>query len=242
MVRLIWIATLSMVFSGCSSIRTQMWTRAEDEHLHPDHCHGLKGMPVMLKVPSHLEVTITETLYAAHRNTKDGFLEVVDLGRPDLNVSANLKYTEKMFLVDPVRVGAGEGGYGFGFGSVKDGAQFKNANEEAQSAGHGYLSSMNYKADDQTIRTSATLLARVLSLERNPARATTASLTDGKFGLFPITRTVAFRRFDLGACDVDQEVQAFLDEHLNHDHSRSDVRFPVKVEVNETTAEKDLAN
>ena len=58
----------------------------------------------MLRVPSHLEVTITETVYAQYNvnaSNDTAQLDVIKLDRPDLDVAANLKYTEKMFLVIP---------------------------------------------------------------------------------------------------------------------------------------------
>lgn len=209
-----------MLFVGCSSIRTSMWTRAEDDNLLPDGTRALKGMPVMLKVPSHIEIKVIETLYAAH-DPDQHQIQVVKLDRPDLKVDAQLKYTEKMFLVDPQRVGAGTGEYGFGFAPGSGGTAIPSQlGDNTDTAGHGYLHSANYKADDQTITASASLLASVLSFA--PAGARSSSVPQ-QMNLATIDRVVAFRRFDLGSPTVDEEVFAFLEEHVNHCHSCANV-------------------
>lgn len=197
--------------SGCSSIRTRMWTRDESEALHPDRCQHLKGVPVMLKVPSHLEITIVEHLYAAHA---EGRMEVVKLRRPDLEAFTELKYTDKMFLVDPVHVLAGSGGYGFGFSKSDMTSRIPDANGD-DGTGHGYLHDSHFKADDQSITTIASLVANVAGI----ANARRSAIGPSGMNLTTIDRVVAFRRFDLATPHVDQEVQAFLDEHLNHFHA-----------------------
>jgi hypothetical protein len=208
--------------TGCHSIRTGMWSRCEDDQLHPDDCTHLNGVPVMLKVPSHLEVSIFETVYAAHDAT-NARLQVVPLARRDLRVAADIKYTERMFLVDPVRVASGTGAYGFSF-TGQNKVDVPNANNEAL-AGHGYMHGLNYKADDKTIVNSAALLANVLSI--NSSSAKKSSVTK-EFGLIPIEKVVAFRRFDLGAPMVDAEVDAFLQMHMNACHScRGDGERPL---------------
>ena len=220
------------IFAGCSSIRTSMWTRAEDDNLHPDICSNLKGIPVMLRVPSHLEVTITETVYAQYNvnaGNDTAQLDVIKLDRPDLDVAANLKYTEKMFLVDPVRVGAGSGNYGFGFGPGDKGVGING--DDGTPAGHGYIHSANYKANDQTIIHSANLLSTVLSFRPNASSKTglldPATLEKSTTPIVKINRTVAYKRFDLGSPTVDEEVYGFMEQHLNGCHS-CDMDFNTK--------------
>lgn len=204
---------LVVAIAGCGSIRTSMWTRAEDESLHPDQAQNLKGIPVMLKVPSHIEVKITETLYAAHVPNENR-LEVVRLKRPDLSVAADLKYTEKMFLVDPVQVCAGEGEYGFGFGPLADGDPTIYSDGKGSPAGHGYLHSANYKADDQTIAQAGELVKNILSFPG--VRGTGAGDSrPANLNLVTVERVVAFRRFDLAACDCQQQVFHFLETNIN---------------------------
>lgn len=205
---------LSMT-AGCCSIRTNMWSRAEDESLHPDPCQNLSGLPVMLKVPSHIEVKIVETLYAAHVPDENK-LEVVRLKRPDLAVSADLKYTEKMFLVDPVRVAAGTGEFGFGFAPLTGQKEiFPDGSTTAgASAGHGYLHSANYKADDQTIAQAGELVKSILNFPGVSSRSG-GGATPANLNLVTIDRVVAFRRFDLAACDCQQQVYDFLEVHIN---------------------------
>lgn len=204
--------------SGCTSIQSQMWSRAEDDQLYPDTDKPIHGVPVMLKVPSHIEITIKEKLYASHKqgaNAGDGAIQVVTLRRPDLSVDAQLEYTEKMFVVDPVRVASGTGLYGFGFAAPEKASPIKDSNGDG-SSGHGYLHTLSYKAEDTTIVKGATLLQSILSLN-SPASAQQKSFQAG-FGLIEIERVVAFRRFDLGSPTVDEEIQGFLEQKMNCCH------------------------
>ncbi len=213
MSKLLCLMVILLAATGCSAIRTELWTRDDTEYLHKDSSLDplavgkVKGIPVMLKVPSHIEVTIKETLYASH-DPNNSIIRVVPLERPDLSVDAQLKYTEKMFVVDPQRVAAGSGGYGFGFGTVP------NANG-GPAAGHGYLESLSYSADDETILQSSNLLSTVLSFGTRAK----ASAAPQEFGLITVERVVAYRRFDLGSPTVDQEVFCFLEEKMNSCHS-----------------------
>lgn len=216
MKRLFPLLLLSAVNIGCSSIRSSMWTRAEDESLHPDPCQNLCGIPVMLKVPSHIEVKVIETLYAAH-DPGTGVLEVVRLRRPDLSVYPTLKYTEKMFLIDPVRVASGTGAYGFGFSPGEKQKEIlpDDSSTAGASSGHGYLHSANYIANDQTIANAGKLVQAVLNF---PGVRGTGAPTPGNLNLVTIDRVVAFRRFDLAAADCDAQVFAFLEDRVNHCH------------------------
>lgn len=223
MKRLVAVAMLGTL-TGCSAIRTEMWTRDQNDYLHPDsQCNPnskehLNGIPVMLKVPSHLDVRIVETIYAKHDPTK-GQLDVVSFDRPHLNVEYETKYTEKMFFVDPKRVGAGSGSYGFTFAAAAaaGAAGITDSNKEAPE-GHGYLSSNKYKADDQTIVQSSVLLSTLIGLKSGTNETAESNLAS-KMDLIQTTRLVAYRRFDLGTPCVDQEVAAFLDQHMNCCHS-----------------------
>jgi hypothetical protein len=71
------------------------------------------------------------------------------------------------------------------------------------------LHKANYTADDKTITTIASLIANVGS------PAAKKSAVSAEFGLVEIERVRAFHRFDLGVPGVDQQVAAFLDQHMN---------------------------
>ncbi len=210
------ILVIACILSGCSAVRTEMWTRDEYDGLHPDSkCHPLakkhlNGIPVMLKVPSHLEVRITERIYARHEPDKQ-CLQVVDFERPHFSATYELKYTEKMFIVDPQRTAAGEGRYGFAFAGNSD--PIRNGNNQPPE-GHGYLASGKYTADDETIVRSSELLSTLVGLSSR-AKDTDDEDLASKMELVTTDRLVAFRRFDLSSPLVDAEVAAFLAMHLN---------------------------
>lgn len=219
MVRLlkgILILVIACILAGCSAVRTEMWTRDEYDGLHPDSkCHPLakrhlNGVPVMLKVPSHLEIRIMERIYARHEPDKQ-CLQVVDFERPHFSATYELKYTEKMFIVDPQRTAAGEGRYGFAFAG--NGDAIRNGNNQPPE-GHGYLASGKYTADDETIIRSSELLSTLIGQSSRAKDSDDEDLAS-KMELVKTDRLVAFRRFDLSSPLVDAEVTAFLAMHLN---------------------------
>ncbi|MBL8819255.1 MAG: hypothetical protein JNL58_24705 [Planctomyces sp.] len=210
------ILVIACVLSGCSAVRTEMWTRDEYDGLHPDSkCHPLakkhlNGVPVMLKVPSHLEIRIMERVYARHEPERQ-CLQVVEFERPHLSATYELKYTEKMFIVDPQRTAAGEGRYGFAFAGNSD--AIRDGNNQPPE-GHGYLASGKYTADDETIVRSSELLSTVIGLSSRAKDSDDEDLAS-KMDLIKTDRLVAFRRFDLSSPLLDAEVTAFLATHLN---------------------------
>ena len=194
--------------ASCSAIRTTPMTRHANEELSVDECSPLKGVPVMLKVPSHLEVEIIETTYYDY--CKDGQLQPVYEVNPARRASVQLRYIEKMILVDPVRPFSGQGGYGFGFTGPPTATGLPpDANQ-----GNGYLGQFSYTATDTTIKDTATLLATVaplVGITKAAATPSTAPLSDS---LIKLERTIALRRFDLAMPNLQGELQCFLDTHI----------------------------
>lgn len=53
-----------LVVSGCTSFRTTVLQRGSDHRMYPNvPCAKTKGLPVKLKVPSHVEVTVKESFF-----------------------------------------------------------------------------------------------------------------------------------------------------------------------------------
>ena len=130
---------------GCSSIRTQAIDRVENDTIVVNPDRPLKGVPVSLRIPTHLELSVIETTYWEKQDIPGQKPTLVPLStcRPTRSVDYKIKETEKIFLVDPVRPGAGTQSYGFEFQKSAEGMTDKS--------GKGYLSKVAYKADDQTI-------------------------------------------------------------------------------------------
>ena len=203
------------VMTGCTSIRSTALDRTESGCLtaKPD-TECLKGVPVMVKVPTHLEVRVYQRDHWYQTKDSDRLVPVKEES-PVRFVETRVAKTEQMFVVDPKRPAEGTGIYGFTFASGL---------KESSGEGHGYLRGVEYKSEDQTLEASANLALSLASILRpNPGTVGQESSTTTRKGadgsdvtVFTTKRLVAFRRFPLNSPSVDHEVEAFLDLHLNH--------------------------
>ncbi|MCA9136777.1 MAG: hypothetical protein KDB00_08460, partial [Planctomycetales bacterium] len=205
-----WILILGLaVTCGCNTFRTTAVDRCENDTLVVNPEHPMKGIPVSLRVPTHLELSVVETTYWEKQDVPGGKPTLVPLHtcRPTRTVTHNVCYTEKIFLVDPVRPGAGIQNYGFTFTSNKDGNK--------QDAGKGYLDKVSYKIDDQTIKESANLLANSLSLISafQVSAVNDPNLNTGD--LIATDRTIAYTRLDINSPCFENGVENFLDTNVN---------------------------
>lgn len=205
-----WILVAAAVLlCGCNTFRTTALDRCENDTLIVNPDCPMKGIPVTLRVPTHLELSVVETTYWQKRNIAGAKPTLVALhtARPTRAVTHDVCYTEKVFLVDPARPTAGTQKYGFTFTSNDAG--------KADEAGKGYLDQVIYKIDDQTITESAKLLANSLNFlsafptsSLNPEHVNTGNLIS-------TDRTVAYTRLDINSPSFEHDVAQFLDTNLN---------------------------
>ena len=205
-----WIFILgATVFCGCNTFSTTAIDRLENDTLVVNPCEPMKGIPVSLRVPTHLELNVIETTYWEKVDVSGEKPRLAPLRtcRPTRTVEHTVCYTEKVFLVDPVRPCSGTQNYGFSFTSNDEG-------KKESDAGKGYLSSVSYKVDDTTIKESANLLANSLGLLQ--AFSTSASDANPITGsLIATDRTVAFVRLDINSPTFEQDVSEFLESKVN---------------------------
>jgi hypothetical protein len=100
-------AALTGVTAGCASIKSTMLTR--DESNSSWQCIETCGVPITVKVPTHLKVQIQETRYLTYDTTNGTWSPLTDCGSPiiALNVQHDFIRTEKIFMVDLKRPAAG---------------------------------------------------------------------------------------------------------------------------------------
>lgn len=209
----IYTLVLITTMIGCSSIRTTPIDRLDDDTMVVNPETPLKGVPVALRVPTHLEIQVVEKSYWLKSGIELNSVQRIRQDRKMGTVSgpsirecrADIKYTERVFVVDPLRPGSGDQEYGFGFTS---------SGEPGTDPGKGYLKSLNYKSVDTTIKDSATLLAKSLDLIKG-LQTDTGDENPTPTGTIVTERVVAFRRFDLNSPNFEAEVSHFLDMHLN---------------------------
>lgn len=205
----IWLFLLiAACCSGCSSIRTTIVDRTENDCLVVNPNCPLKGIPVSLRVPTHLELRVIEVTHWQKKIVPGESPTLAPLSscRPTRLVEHNVCETEKIFLVDPVKPLAGSNKFGFTFKS--------NADDGEAAAGKGYLDEVNYTIDDESIKKSGELAANTIGLlnalqvSASQAQATTSQLVTTE-------RAVAFARFDLDSPSFEGDVASFLDTHIN---------------------------
>ncbi len=201
-----------LALSGCSSFRTTAVDRTERDCLIVNPECPMRGIPVSLRVPTHLELCVIETTYWEKQLAPGNKPTLVPLStcRPTRNVTHAIKETEKIFLVDPVRPAAGMSSYGFTFQSSN-----ANAQQASEAAGKGYLQSVQYKIEDQTIEQSAELFSNAVGLITALQTAANQAVANTS-NLLTTERVVAYARYDVNSPTFEADVAAFLDCNINN--------------------------
>jgi hypothetical protein len=184
---------LASALTGCQSFSTTMLNRRGDNSLQ-GNSNGVaklfhktrpyKGIPITLKVPSHLDVSIKEVYYVGIKGDR------IESLLPDtrlLNVETEIIKTDKVFTVDFKRPGAGSLDLDLAFNKDQ------------------YFSQIVSKLDDSTIEEAGKLAAQLISSTRQFAKTsrepnpTEIAALESK-GIYREERTVAYQRFDINAC------------------------------------------
>lgn len=210
------ILTLLVLFGvlGCRSVRSTVVNRQSDnsftgnsngELMKHDKTRPYTGVPIRIDVPSHLDVSISETYYLGRAASGGPVTEVTipDVPR-GLTVTTSLVVTPKIFMVDFVRPAGG---------TLTTSASF---------SGNQYFSEINNKIVDTTINQVTSAISTLAPLlggksvtfpNTKTASATVGSSISGNY--VPVQRLVAFRRFDIDDPDFEQQLDAFVYLHLN---------------------------
>lgn len=204
--------------AGCTSISSTFLHRQEDDAfsgisngktgIH-QHARPFKGIPVTLKIPTHLDVSIVETLIFVDEPTT-GKLTNLPMTKRHLDVVPEIQVSDKVFTVDLKRPAAGTLDYEIEFQDGKDNPQ--------------YFNQVSYHVVDQTLKDITGVIANLKPLTPLNARPTgrasgTRVTADNGPALEPMIRTVAWKRFDLNSVTFEDEVLAFVNLHLNDCHS-----------------------
>jgi hypothetical protein len=191
---------------GCRSTSSTFMNRYDNDRVGgisngQRGCHEnakpFKGIPVTMKVPTHVDVTVFETIYLDPTTFKP-----IPTERRNLSATADTVVSDKIFAVDPKKAAAGETKYSF---AMKD----------------GYYTQVKQKVTDETIKDiNAALVDLLPLLSPKPAPKI---LTQNAMG--PSTqpetkeRVVAWKRFDINSVDFEDQVKQFVDLHINNCNS-----------------------
>ena len=217
--------TALLGLSGCASFSTTPMTRQADNSISGDsngihrwfcRTRPYRGVPVKIRVKTHLDVFIKEK-YAICRvgGDKVNRWEEKSLGTPEqplrlLFVDSKPIDSEQIVITDFKRPASGSIDLKLDF---TDEQYFKNVES---------------KVVDTTITDSAALLTTILSgTGIIPAKsrlgiAENVDTPDFKWQ----ERTVAYQRFDINAPDFEQQVEAFVNHHLNNCNSCGQFNSP----------------
>lgn len=190
-------AVCAISLFGCNSIKSTMVTRDETNQVWETYPH-LKGIPITLKVPTHVKLFVFEKHYL-ELVTVGGIQEVqpVDLDIPIRDFAQEFLYTEKIFTVDFKRPAAG------------------SFNLRLDMTEDQYFAKIQHDVTDETIAKVSELLGKLLpssGLFATPASGENAP--DAK----EIRSLVAVGVFEIDAPDFEDQVAAFLNCHINKAH------------------------
>lgn len=181
--------------SGCTTTRSTPVSRNGNGKLQKDLASSPKGIPITIKVPTHLDVTIHETFYL--ENVASDIKEFADLREVQMRnrnlwVEVTPRETEKVFTVDWKRPLSGTLAYSATLGDDQ------------------YFDALGATSTDNSITDVTGLIGQVAQLAAPTANEIpdTDLLTDD--------RVVAHARFDIDDCDFEQQVLNFVQHHLNN--------------------------
>jgi hypothetical protein len=215
---------LTLALLGCSSTKSTFTSRQDDDRLAGisngaagigHQARPYKGIPVTMRVPSHLDVSVIETLFFS--KTGD-VVQSIDLGdgKRHLQLEKDVIYSDKIITVDPKRPAAGTLDY---MATFQHGATDPRDRQ--------FFGKLEYAATDETITTITNILPSLFpAAPQSPVVGAVGTSNDGSEGdpkpaakpvLVKKTRTVAWKRFDINAVDFESQLAAFAAAHINCD-------------------------
>ena len=193
------ILLIPLLHVGCTSFNTMTLGRLDNDSLFVE-CfgHKQKGIPVKLKVPTHVVVSIYEQQVLLRGD--DG-VRLQSFSPPQYEVESELSYTDKVFLVDFVRPAGGSltiGSPGSNGITFDDDQYFKTIKAEVQ---------------EETMKQIGTALDTVKG-----ALTSAGGIVEGEDTDHPNLKfeksIIACQRFDLARPHWEEEVNAFVEEYI----------------------------
>ena len=193
---------LLLITGGCTTIRSTVVNRTANDCYHENFEHPVAGIPITLKVPTHVDIRIIETSYHENISVTD---DVIDLRpvktRRNLAVDATPVETEKVFTVDFKRPFSGSLAYGAEIGDDQ------------------FFDKISGEIVDSTITDVANAISIIPSLGALPTSA------DSTKNVMTTKRVVAWKRFDINSCTYENDVLGFVSSHLNNCSPRCHGQF-----------------
>jgi hypothetical protein len=165
--------------------------------------HGkLHGVPITLKVPTHVKVYVYETYYLKTVSAGNAQrTERIKLPYTLRDFSQDFIYTEKIFTVDFKRPAAG------------------TFNLRLDMTEDQYIQNVAHDVTDTTIQAVDGLIKKLAPSGLIPSLASgDASGNNPLKNLYPVKSVVAVGVFEIDAPDFEQRLTAFINLHLTQSH------------------------
>ncbi len=197
---------------GCKSISSTFVQRMDNDRLvgnsngetglH-DNAKPFKGLPVTVPVLTHVDITISEEIFLDQKT-----LEPIRTNRRNFRATPTPFHSDKIFAVDPKKAASGTSEYNL------------EMNSEGLLEDRQYFKSIKQDVDDTTIKDVEAVLSDLLpKLVTKQSAPIEKSLVNNQGEFLSIERHVAWKRFDIGAPDFQEQVRAFVEHHLNNCNS-----------------------
>jgi hypothetical protein len=213
------IVISATILTGCRSVTSTLLNRTDNDVFvgnsngDPNRncsAHPFNGVPITLRVPTHLDVAIKEKIFLLPCSDTTP-LKRASTPHRHLYVEPTLVETDKVFTVDVKRPMAGTLDYGMTFGG-----------KTASGDNSQYFTELTESIVDKTIQDVNTALQTVLPLLRKTTGTGTQTSgtdqppTSSLDQLLVIeTRTVAWKRFDLDDPAFEHLVGDFIERNLD---------------------------
>lgn len=202
------LSVLSIVLSsGCTSFSTTVMQRCMNGVFHYNAVCETKGIPVKLKVPTHIEVIVTEDFFI-EKDSKGKFKEIPIVRDSDdtteirsLNVATKVIYTDKVFTVDFKRPAGGTLALG------SDSAAGVTFDDEQ------YFQKIQASYTEKTLEDINTALG-TLKPSLTSAKKTSKPDDAAASKLGTEVREVARSRFDISDPSWEDQMHGFVEEHV----------------------------
>lgn len=185
---------------GCSSIKSTMVDRDESNQCWQKHRH-LRGIPITLKVPTHLKVYIFDIHFLEEVEIAGKtVIKTSEIDVPIRDFATEVVTTDKIFTVDFKRPGAGA----YNLRLDMDDKQ--------------YFEKIQHDVTDETLKKVDALVKQVApkGILATPAGGVLGEDDEIKFK--QVKSVAAVGMFELDSPDLEQRVANFVNCHLNKSH------------------------
>lgn len=177
----------SLFLAGCTTTQSMPLDRHPSDQLHPAMCKATKGIPITIKIPTHVDVYVYEKLYF---DIADNMLAPVPTAKPNYWVDIRPIETEKVMAVDWKRPLAGSLAYSAKLGDDQ------------------YFDAIGSKIEDETLESVTAAIKAVAGVK-------TSRKSKQGLKLHVEDRVVGYQRFDLDQHNVESDILCFVEQHLN---------------------------